>query len=59
MITARIGVQHTGRIYLTINVDGIELFHEQVASRAIAEMKINALEEARKEQVHVTVETNL
>ena len=59
MLTAYIGIQHRGRVFLTIREDGKELSHEEVSCKKVAWLKINALQEARGEEVRVTVETNL
>lgn len=59
MLKAKISIQWNGRVYLTIWEDGRQMLFDRVASRAIAELRINALEQSRGEPVSVEIEEGL
>lgn len=60
MLKARIGVQYTGRTYLTVWEDGREILRKKFDTRVEAEKSFNALQESRlPEMIELEIETNL
>lgn len=56
MLAAKIYIT-SSKVWLTVHEDGEEMFRQQYASRATAEMAVNALESNRGQQVSLTVES--